>query len=49
MADHGVAHQTGSMDIKQHQKTWHGFTVFVKYSAIGIAIIMVLLAMFRTN
>jgi len=41
--------QMGTMDLKDHLKTWHGFIAFVKWQAIGIAIIMILLAIFRTN
>jgi hypothetical protein len=41
--------QMGTMDLKDHLRTWHGFLAFVKWQAIGIAIIMILLAIFRTN
>ena len=52
MAAHGDSHgdnQTGSMDISQHVKAWAGFTSFVKWSIIGIVVIMGLLALFRTH
>lgn len=50
MAAHGDSEQTaGSMDINQHIKTWAGFTSFVKWSMIGIGLIMVFLALFRTH
>jgi hypothetical protein len=39
----------GSMDITQHQKTWAGFVWLVKWSLIGILLIMVFLAIFRTH
>jgi hypothetical protein len=41
--------QTSTMDLKDHLRTWHGFVAFVKWQSIGIAIIMILLAVFRTN
>ncbi|HEY7977186.1 MAG TPA: aa3-type cytochrome c oxidase subunit IV [Rhizomicrobium sp.] len=41
--------QTSRMDLKDHLKTWHGFVAFVKWQSIGIAIIMILLAIFRTH
>jgi hypothetical protein len=47
LAQHGG--QTSTMDLKDHLKTWHGFVAFVKWQSIGIAIIMILLAIFRTN
>ena len=37
------------MDISQHVKAWAGFTSFVKWSIIGIVLIMILLAIFRTH
>jgi hypothetical protein len=39
----------GQTDITPHVKTWHGFMAFAKWSAIGIALIMILLALFRTG
>ncbi|HSM95457.1 MAG TPA: aa3-type cytochrome c oxidase subunit IV [Rhizomicrobium sp.] len=41
--------QTGTMDLKDHLRTWHGFVAFVKWMSLSIAIIMILLAIFRTN
>ncbi len=52
MAAQGDSHgdyTPGSMDISQHVKAWTGFTGFVKWSAIGIGIIMIGLAIFRTH
>jgi hypothetical protein len=52
MAAHGDSHgdrKTGSMDISQHIKAWAGFTSFVKWSLIGIGLIMIFLALFRTH
>lgn len=48
MAAHGD-YTPGSMDISAHQKMWAGFTVFVKWSTIGIVLIMAFLAVFRTH
>jgi hypothetical protein len=48
MADHGD-YQRGSMNIKEHVQSWAGFTSFVKWSIIGILIVMVFLAIFRTH
>ena len=50
MAAQGDSHgEHGSMDISQHVKAWAGFTTFVKYSTVGIILVMVLLAIFRTH
>ncbi len=52
MAAHGDSHgdyTPGSMDITSQVKTWAGFTVFVKWSVIGVVAIMVFLALFRTH
>ena len=52
MAAHGDSHgdyQPGSMDMSEHTKAWAGFTAFVKWSIIGIVLIMVFLAIFRTH
>jgi hypothetical protein len=52
MAAHGDTHgdqPTGSMDISEHLKAWAGFTTFVKWSIIGIILIMGFLAIFRTH
>lgn len=38
-------HKHGSMDIKDHEKTFEGFVKFVTYAVIGILIFLVLLAM----
>ena len=49
MASEHSDYQHGQMDISNHLKGWHGFTVFVKWSLIGILLIMVFLAVFRTH
>ena len=46
--DHGD-YQPGHMNISEHMKSWHGFTVFTKWSLIGILLIMAFLAFFRTH
>ena len=48
MAAHGD-YTPGSMDISTHQKFWVGFTAFVKWSSIFIALVMIGLAIFRTH
>ena len=52
MAAHGNSpddFQPGTMDISQHVKAWAGFTQFVKWSIIGVGLIMIFLAVFRTH
>jgi hypothetical protein len=50
MAVQSEEHYTpGSMDISAHRKSWGGFTTFVKLSLLGILVVMVLLAIFRTH
>lgn len=46
---HEHDYQPGSMDIGQHRKSYAGFISFTKWSFAGIMLIMVLLAIFRTN
>jgi len=43
------AHETGTMDIKEHQKTWAGFLTLVKWIVLGCILVMVFLAIFRTH
>ena len=42
-------HNRGSSDISQHVKSWVGFTIFVKWSIVFVALIMIALAIFRTH
>jgi len=42
-------HQTGSMDIRDHLKTWHGFIKFVKWGTVFNILVLVFLAIFRTH
>ena len=44
--DHGAG---GSTDFVEHLRTWRQFTGLVKWSIIGIGLIMVLLFIFRTH
>ncbi len=46
---HEQDYQPGSMDISQHKKSYLGFLAFTKYSLVGILLIMVFLAVFRTH
>jgi hypothetical protein len=39
----------GSMDLTDHMKTWLGFWAGVKWSIIATVVILILLAIFRTN
>jgi hypothetical protein len=39
----------GTMDISEHIKTWEGFWAGVKWSSVGLIVLAVLLAIFRTN
>ena len=53
-ADHGPDqthgdYQPGTMDISQHKKSWANFVTFVKWSMGGILLVMIFLAVFRTN
>ena len=40
---------TGKMDIGEHLRTWKLFTGLIKWSLIGIGLVMVWLAVFRTH
>lgn len=46
---HDNDYQPGSMDISQHKKAYAGFLAFTKWSFAGIMLIMIFLAIFRTN
>jgi hypothetical protein len=39
----------GSMDLTDHMKTWLGFWAGVKWSIIAVAVLAILLAIFRTH
>ena len=39
----------GTMDLKDHLKTWHGFLSFVKWMIIGNVALLVFLFAFRTH
>jgi hypothetical protein len=49
MADSHGDYQPGSMDMSQHIKGYAGFLGFAKWSIIGIGLIMIFLALFRTH
>ncbi len=46
---HEHDYQPGSMDISQHKQSYAGFIAFTKWSFAGIMLIMIFLAIFRTN
>jgi hypothetical protein len=46
---HENDYQVGSMDISQHKKSYLDFLAFSKWSFAGIMLIMIFLAIFRTN
>jgi len=48
-SNQGHGSEMSSADFNEHMRTWKGFVSFIKYSMIGIGIIMILLAMFRTG
>lgn len=41
--------ERGSMDIRQHLRTWHGFLSFAKWMVILNVILLIILAIFRTH
>ena len=50
MAAHEDQHDSaGSMDISDHVRTWKLFTGLVKWSMAGIALLMLVLLIFRTH
>jgi hypothetical protein len=46
---HESDYKHGSMDISQHMRAYTGFLAFAKYSMVGILLVMVYLAAFRTH
>lgn len=44
-----VQSEPGTMDMREHLKTWHGFMNFVKWGIIGNVLILIFLAIFRTH
>lgn len=48
-SDHGHGSDAGTMDMKDHMKTWKGFVSFVKWMIIGNVLLLIFLAMFRTH
>ena len=46
---HETEHQPGSMDISQHLKTYQGFLTGSKWTFGFVMLIMIFLAVFRTN
>jgi hypothetical protein len=48
-AQTGHGPDSGTTDMTEHLKTWHGFLSFMKWQAIGAIVVLVLLAIFRTH
>lgn len=48
-ADSTHGSDAGSMDIREHVKTWNGFMTLVKWGVIGNILILIFLAIFRTH
>ena len=48
-AQHESDYHPGSMDISQHKKFYLGFLTLTKWAIIGIALVMIFLAFFRTH
>ena len=48
-ADNAHGSDTGTMDIKDHIKTWKGFVSLVKWMVIGCIALAIFLAIFRTH
>lgn len=46
--EHGAA-DGGAMDISGHIQTWLSFWAATKWSVVGITVILILLAIFRTH
>lgn len=50
MAAHGESpDEREEMDISEHVKSWEAFTAFARWSVLGIVVLMVFLAIFRTH
>lgn len=44
--DHAVDHHIpGTMDVTDHQRTFHGFIRLATWSVVGIAVILIFLAL----
>jgi hypothetical protein len=44
-----LAQGGGTMDLKDHLKTWHGFLAFAKWMIIGNVGLLIFLFAFRTH
>jgi len=50
MAAHGdLPDERGEMDITEHVNSWEAFTSFARWSILGIIVLMIFLAIFRTH
>ncbi len=48
-ADIGNESDAGTMDIREHVKTWNGFLMLVKWVVAGNIALLIFLAIFRTH
>jgi hypothetical protein len=48
-ADNAHGSDTGTMDMKDHIKTWKGFVSLIKWMIIGNIVLLTFLAIFRTH
>ncbi|MGB8363730.1 MAG: aa3-type cytochrome c oxidase subunit IV [Rhizomicrobium sp.] len=48
-ADTGHDSDKGTMDIRDHVKTWNGFLTLVKWVIVGNVALLIFLAIFRTH
>ncbi len=46
---HADSHASGGMDISEHMRTWLAFWNATKWSCVGLALLGLLLLIFRTN
>lgn len=49
MAEQKHGSSQGSMDITDHMRAWKGFVRLIKWSTIGILLVMGFMAIFRVN
>jgi hypothetical protein len=48
-AQTGHQPDSGTTDMTEHLKTWHGFLSFMKWQVVGAIVLLVFLAIFRTH
>ena len=47
--EHHQPTERGTMDLTAHTRTWLAFWTGVKWSIISVVVVLILLAIFRTN